>query len=59
MMSSNTTQANAWVSTTLEALGGRGGGKPELAQGQAKGVDESKLKEGLKVAQDFASSKLS
>ncbi len=47
-------QADKWVAATLQALGGRGGGKPELAQGQAKGVAPEQLPQGLKAAQEFA-----
>jgi alanyl-tRNA synthetase len=50
--------ADKWVGATLQALGGRGGGKPELAQGQAKGVTPEQLPQGLKAAQEFAAAAL-
>lgn len=51
-------QADKWVAATLQALGGRGGGKPELAQGQAKGVAAEQLPGALKSAQEFAAAAL-
>jgi alanyl-tRNA synthetase len=45
-------QADKWVAAALEAVGGRGGGKADLAQGQAKEVGA--LDGSVQAAQDFA-----
>jgi alanyl-tRNA synthetase len=45
-------QAGKWIQFTAPLVGGKGGGKPELAQGG--GSDPSKLDEALAAALDFA-----
>lgn len=46
-------KANEWVGAALAPLGGKGGGKADNAQGQAK--EAKGVEEAIKVAQDFAS----
>lgn len=41
----------------LAVLGGKGGGKPSSAQGQGPNID--RVPEAIKVANEFASAKLS
>jgi alanyl-tRNA synthetase len=48
--------AKDWVAETLAVCGGKGGGKPERAQGQGK--EPEKLREVLEVASKLATSKL-
>lgn len=50
-------KANEWIQHISLALGGKGGGKPESAQ--ASGPNYEKVDEILKLADDFARSKLS
>jgi alanyl-tRNA synthetase len=47
-----------WVAATLATLGGRGGGKPELAQGQAKDVAVDQVQVGVQTATAFATEAL-
>jgi alanyl-tRNA synthetase len=49
-------KANEWVNSALTLLGGKGGGKPTLAQGQ--GADFSKAADALAAAEQFAAMKL-
>jgi hypothetical protein len=49
-------KANEWVNVALEVLGGKGGGKALLAQGQ--GSEVAKAAEALKAAEEFAALKL-
>ena len=49
-------KADEWVRSTLEVAGGRGGGKPGNAQGQAPKCDN--VEEVLKAASNFAGEKL-
>jgi len=49
-------KANEWVSATLEVVGGRGGGKPGNAQGQAANCDN--IEEIIGASNSFASQKL-
>ena len=49
-------KADEWVGATLEVCGGRGGGKPASAQGQAKECNN--VEEVLAAAQAFAESKV-
>jgi len=44
--------AKAWSDKILEAIGGKGGGKTDKAQGQCS--DPSKLEDGLKAAKAYA-----
>jgi len=48
--------ANAWLGATLEAVGGRGGGKEGSAQGQV--ADVSKVAAVIAAANEFASKNL-
>ena len=49
-------KAGDWIRETTSALGGKGGGRPERAQG---GADSSEnLKEAIATAQRFAHSKI-
>jgi alanyl-tRNA synthetase len=48
--------ANEWVNSALTLLGGKGGGKPTLAQGQ--GADFGKAADALAAAEQFAAMKL-
>merc|ERR1711998_181275 len=48
--------AKDWVADALKACGGKGGGKPERAQGQGK--EPEKLAEVVKIANALAASKL-
>ena len=45
-------KAGEWIRTTAEVCGGKGGGKPEQAQGG--GTEPAKLREALKKAESFA-----
>ncbi len=49
-------KANEWVAATLKVVGGRGGGKPENAQGQAPNCEN--VADVIKAASDFANEKL-
>lgn len=49
-------KANEWVAATLEVVGGRGGGKPGNAQGQAPKCEN--VADVIKAASDFANEKL-
>ena len=49
--------AGEWAKSALAVLGGKGGGKPTLAQGQGGAPD--KLPEALEAAAAFALAKLS
>lgn len=48
--------AGDWLRGPLEVLGGRGGGKPNMAQGQGPNLD--KLADAMRVAEEFAAAKL-
>eukprot|EP00292_Cryptomonas_paramecium_P002063 CAMPEP_0113686664 /NCGR_PEP_ID=MMETSP0038_2-20120614/15427_1 /TAXON_ID=2898 /ORGANISM="Cryptomonas paramecium" /LENGTH=975 /DNA_ID=CAMNT_0000607035 /DNA_START=18 /DNA_END=2945 /DNA_ORIENTATION=- /assembly_acc=CAM_ASM_000170 len=48
--------AREWVNAALEHCGGKGGGKPDRAQGAAK--DAAGFDKAVKAAQDFAAAKL-
>jgi len=48
--------ANEWATAAAKAAGGKGGGKPETAQGA--GTDVTKLPEAIEAATKLASSKL-
>ncbi|XP_057327123.1 alanine--tRNA ligase, cytoplasmic [Microplitis mediator] len=48
--------ANEWIQAIVPLMGGKGGGKAEAAQ--ASGPNFSCLKEAIKLAKEFASSKL-
>ena len=48
-------KAGDWVKETAAACGGRGGGKPDMAQGG--GTDLTKIKEALAAARNYALSK--
>lgn len=50
--------ADKWVAATLAVVGGRGGGKAELAQGQAKDVAADQVPESVQAAQTFATKAL-
>jgi alanyl-tRNA synthetase len=50
-------QANVWVQTVLDVCGGRGGGRPNAAQGQAP--DASAMASVLDAGEGFASERLS
>lgn len=45
-------KANEWVSAALPAVGGKGGGKPNNAQGQ--GPNLAGISEGVRLAEEFA-----
>ncbi|PSN35457.1 Alanine--tRNA ligase [Blattella germanica] len=49
-------KANEWVQRVSSLMQGKGGGKPESAQ--ASGTNFSCLKEALKIAEEYANSKL-
>ncbi|KAG1655811.1 hypothetical protein FOA52_015847, partial [Chlamydomonas sp. UWO 241] len=49
-------KANEWLTATLKVIGGKGGGKPGVAQGQ--GVGAGKVDEMTAVAEQFASLKM-
>ncbi|XP_051168075.1 alanine--tRNA ligase, cytoplasmic isoform X2 [Leptopilina boulardi] len=49
-------KANEWIQSITSIMNGKGGGKPESAQ--ASGSNISGLNEALKVAKEYASSKL-
>jgi len=46
--------AGVWIGEVAAAVGGRGGGKPDMAT--AGGKDEAKIKEAIKIAVDFVKS---
>jgi len=50
--------ASKWVGDTLKTCGGKGGGKPNYAQGAAKGVTMEQIDAAVKFAKDFASKAL-
>jgi len=49
-------KANEWIGAALAPMGGKGGGKADNAQGQAK--DSKAVSEGIRAAQEFASKAL-
>lgn len=49
-------RADEWLAAAMEACGGRGGGKPNAAQGQAP--DSTRLKEALEAANRYAEGKM-
>lgn len=49
-------KANEWIQHISHVMGGKGGGKPESAQ--ASGSNYEKVDEVLKLAQEFAATKL-
>ena len=49
----NDIKANDWVSKTLEAVGGRGGGKPEMAQGSVANPDSVMIEKALMEAKKY------
>ena len=49
-------KAGDWVRAASEVVGGKGGGKPEMAQGG--GTDLTKVKDAIKTAVQFAHSKI-
>lgn len=49
-------KANEWCGSVLPVIGGKGGGKPDNAQGS--GTNVSKLQEALQVADAYAQGKL-
>lgn len=49
-------KANEWVNSALTVLGGKGGGKPTVAQGQ--GNEFTKAADALAAAEQFAGLKL-
>ena len=51
-----TLEANKWINSGLEACGGKGGGKPDRAQGAAK--DASNFDAAVKAATEYASGKM-
>lgn len=51
--------ANSWVSDIVACVNGRGGGKPDSAQGTCTGVTDEGLQSMVDKAREFASSKLS
>jgi alanyl-tRNA synthetase len=55
----NSIKANEWVSKTLESCGGKGGGRPGMAQGSAPTGDDTRMNRALKAALDQASSCIS
>ena len=56
LSNTNGIKANEWVFRTLQAVGGRGGGKPAMAQGSAPDVDFSKVDIALKEAKKYVES---
>lgn len=48
--------ANEWLKNTLDMVGGRGGGKPDSAQGQIP--DGSKVDAAVAIATQYIGSKL-
>lgn len=48
--------AKEWAAAALQACGGKGGGRPNQAQGKSKEVE--RLPEGIAVAEKFAAEKL-
>jgi len=57
LLASKALKANEWASDAAAAVGGKGGGRPETAQGT--GNDISKIDEAVAKASKFAASKLS
>jgi alanyl-tRNA synthetase len=53
---SKTLAAGEWVKGALEALGGKGGGKPVFAQGT--GPNKSAIPDAMSIAEEFAKVKL-
>lgn len=53
----NTLKANEWVSESVRVLGGKGGGKPDTAQGSAQGAE--RMEEVENKAKEFITQKLS
>lgn len=49
-------KANEWVNSALTLLGGKGGGKPTVAQGQ--GSEFAKAADAMAAAEQFAAMKL-
>jgi alanyl-tRNA synthetase len=49
-------KANEWLNSALSVLGGKGGGKPTVAQGQ--GTDTAKAADAIAAAEQFAALKL-
>merc|ERR1712100_356766 len=50
--------ANKWVSNTVSVVNGKGGGKPDGAQGVCNNVSEEQVQSLLNAANEFASSSL-
>jgi alanyl-tRNA synthetase len=48
-------KAGDWVREASQAVGGKGGGRPDTAQGG--GTDASKLPDAVRVAREFAAGK--
>jgi len=46
-------KANEWVSRTLQAVGGRGGGKPGMAQGSVGAADAATVSKAREEAQKY------
>ena len=46
-------KANDWVSRTLQAVGGRGGGKPGMAQGSVGAADAATVSKAREAAQKY------
>ena len=49
-------KAGDWLRETAKIVGGKGGGRPQMAQGS--GTDAAKLPEAMKAAREFAVSTL-
>lgn len=49
-------KANDWIKSIVTVMNGKGGGTPESAQ--ASGTNFDSLQECLKIARDFATTKL-
>uniref|UniRef100_A0A7S4MEF7 Alanine--tRNA ligase n=1 Tax=Vannella robusta TaxID=1487602 RepID=A0A7S4MEF7_9EUKA len=50
-----TLPANKWVSTTVSSVNGKGGGKPDAAQGVCTNVNEENVQAMMDAANEFAS----